>query len=469
MAFLNDTVKNWLKSSIDFYLELLAKQNIKEEDAIVYTLLIKSKDQSLFLKSLYDLADVKTIDLEVTKNSYTKEKFKYYKKIRIHIEKLVKKFNNDFSIADGLLNLNFLEIAFLEMNYYPEQTKKLFQLNNTKYHQLVEVLKQKISKDLDDKKKKNEIFLKNSSSTSNLSEFGAENLTDQEFSYNPLVGNTQALRKATKILLGGNSLIILGEAGVGKTTLVSGLAYNIKKGNVPDILKNKNIIMLPISGILANTQYMGTLEKHINNIIDYAKNNKDTIFYIDEIHMLMGAGQTKDDNIDISNLLKPYISNKTLQIIGATTLEEFDKTIGCNPAFRRRFSTITLNEPTNEEVIKIAKQQIAIKSHEYEIDWNFDDSFLHTLVFLTSSKNRKYYETINNPNITLKIINSIFESALYYGRDYLTKQDVIESIQDDEVLSSTTKNELIAKLSNDKFYSTESPKSKILTFSLKNR
>ena len=295
-------------------------------------------------------------------------------------------------------------------------------------------------------------------------------MTAQEFSYNPLVGSEQALRKATKILLGGDSLIILGEAGVGKTTLVNGIAYNIKMGNVPDILKSKRIIMLPISGLVADTQYVGTLEKHINDVISYAKANKDTIFYMDEIHTIMGAGQVRENNIDISNLLKPYISNRTLQIIGATTLSEFDQTIATNPAFRRRFSTMTLNEPTEEEVFRIAKQYISVRSQELQIEWDLNDAFLQVLVHLTNSKNRKYFETINNPNITLKIIDGMFASALYYGKDYVDKRDVIESIQDNEILASTKKEELINKLSSDEFYapSNRTPKGRILTLHSRN-
>lgn len=467
--FLDDNAKNWIKNSADFYSQLLKMQEMTEEYASVYTLLIKSRNKNYFLESLYALANVETVKLPINEqdaNIKKEERFKLYSNIRAHIEKLSERFKNDFlSNSEAPLKIGFLEIVCLEMIYYPEQTQKLFQLSHEKYCQLSEVLKEKVLSEHKILQSKENAKSKSNSSTSSLSKYGAENLTAQEFSYNPLVGNEQALRKATKILLGGDSLIILGEAGVGKTTLVNGIAYNIKMGNVPDILKNKKIIMIPISGIVANTEYVGTLEKHVNDVISYAKTNKDTIFYIDEIHMIMGAGQTRDNNIDISNLLKPYISNRTLQIIGATTLSEFDQTIATNPAFRRRFSTITLNEPTDEEVFRIAKQYISIKSQELRVEWDFNDTFLKVLVNLTSSKNRKHFETINNPNITLKIIDGMFASTLYYGRDYVDKRDVIESIQDNEILATTKKEDLIHKLSSDEFYTSSdiTPKSKILT------
>ncbi len=241
-------------------------------------------------------------------------------------------------------------------------------------------------------------------------------------------------------------------------------------GNVPEILKSKKIIMLPIAGLVANTEYVGTLEKHINDVVSYAKVNPNTIFYMDEIHMIMGAGQSIVDNSDVSNLLKPYISNGTFQIIGATTLSEFDQTIATNPAFRRRFSTMTLNEPNETEVFRIAKQYISVKSQEVKIERNFDDEFLQVIVHLTNSKNRKYFETINNPNITLKIIAGMFASALYYGSSCVNKRDVIESIQDNEILASPKKEELIRELSLDKFYtlSDSTPKTRILTFPTNN-
>ena len=472
--FLDDNIKIWIKNSVSYYSQLLKIQGLSEEDAIVYTLLSKTRNKNSFLESLYALANVETIKLSINEqNAHIKkeERFKHYNNIRSHIENLLEHFKNDFlNNTEKSLNIGFIEITCLEMIYYPEQTQKLFQLSYEKYCQLTEVLKEKVlseSKNIQNKKTPSS---KSDSSIQPLSKYGAENLTAQEFSYNPLVGNEQALRKATKILLGGDSLIILGEAGVGKSTLVNGIAYNIKMGNVPNILKNKRIIMIPISGLVAGTEYVGTLENHIKDVISYAKANKDTIFYMDEIHMIMGAGQVRENNIDISNLLKPYISNRTLQIIGATTLSEFDQTIATNPAFRRRFSTMTLNEPTEEEVFRIAKQYISVRSQELQIEWDLNDAFLQVLVHLTNSKNRKYFETINNPNITLKIIDGMFASALYYGKDYVDKRDVIESIQDNEILASTKKEELINKLSSDEFYapSNRTPKGRILTLHSRN-
>ena len=303
LTFSNDNIKNWLKDSVNMYLKF--KKDNSEEAAIVYSLLLSSKNKNSFLDALYDLTDINFPKIDINEEkSNSNNKFKYYKKISTHLEKLEKNFLKEFlHIDNGHLNLGYLEIVALLMIYYPEPTKKLFQLDDKKYHQLIEVLKQKILTEFKNNQLENiKKVKKNKNDVGELAEYGAYNLIAQDFSNNPLVGNEQALRKVIKVLLGGNSLIILGGAGVGKTTLVNGIAYNIK-------------IMLPVMGLTADTQYIGTLEQHINDIISYARKNKDVIYFIDEIHMIMGAGQSKEDNIDISNLLKPFIFDKTLQII----------------------------------------------------------------------------------------------------------------------------------------------------------
>ena len=297
----------------------------------------------------------------------------------------------------------------------------------------------------------NKLYSKNKiinsvNNNSKLGKYGAQDLTDKYYKYNPLVGRDNDLKKIIKKLLGNNSVIILGEAGVGKTAIVEGLAYNIKIGNVPSILKNKHIISIPISGITANTKYVGTLENHVMDIIDYAKNNKDTIFYFDEIHTILGAGSTQNNRIDISNMLKPYISNKTIQIIGTTTIDDFNKSIAFDDAFRRRFDIITLSKYTENEIFEIAKYYIKIKEDLTNVEWNIDEIILKDLVKLTDIKNYKQYEKINNPDTIIKIIDDIFANAMYNNRDYVLKNDIEDSIKENEILLSNKKKEFLNSL-----------------------
>ena len=448
-------------SSLADYLHTIEKMDL--ESSIATALIYNSRCKNLFLDNLYYLANINIID----------KNYKFDKKITkidmyTQVNELCDLFLKEYfkNIEEGTLYIGILELIWLEINYYSDIAKKILQIDDDKYYQMNGVLSStvisKFSNYINLQVKGKSQERKNSKFS--LRKYSAEVLTEKNYQYNPLVGNTEALRRLEKKLLSGNSAIVLGDAGVGKTTLVEGLAYQIQNNNVPSYLKYKQIISLPIGGMVADTKYVGTLEDHILEIINYAKKHKETIFFIDELHTIMGAGQTKDSNIDVSNLLKPHISNKTMQIIGATTKQEYDETIAKNPAFRRRFDTIELTEPNEEEVYNIVSHYIIIKEQETNIKWEFSNLFLKTLIHYTSSKNRNYFETINNPNITLKILDDIFASTLYYDRDYIIKQDVIESIIDNDILSSVKRDELIRILSNDAFYvkHNKSEKSKIL-------
>lgn len=149
------------------------------------------------------------------------------------------------------------------------------------------------------------------------------------------------------------NVIIKGKAGTGKTALVEKLADMINKGEVPDIIKDKKIYQLDITTTVAGTQYRGQFEEKINKILKYVKNRKDIILFIDEIHMMVKAGVNKDEAGGLGDILKPALSRGEICVIGATTTEEYDKYIACDQALQRRFKTIAVDEPTEDEVIKI--------------------------------------------------------------------------------------------------------------------
>lgn len=465
---LDDNVKSILKESLNFYSQLITNNQMSQKDSIAYTLIYKMHNKNDFLKNLTEFSNINIEQKNIKNYKLSKEqRLKCYNEMKNYIESLLYRYKNDkMKKEDSLLSPRIVELVFIFMYYHPDITKKLLQLNNEQYTQLINIIEAKILSE----HKNTEINTKNNNNTKTnnfaLTKFGAENLTSCDYPYNPLVGNEQILRQTIKKILSGDSIIILGEAGVGKTTLVKGIAYNIKMNNVPTILKDKEIISLPVSGIVADTQYVGTLERHIKEIINYAKSHRNSIFYIDEIHTIIGAGSTFHDKTDVANLLKPYISDGTMQIIGATTTREFDNTIATDPAFRRRFRTVTLQEPTEEDVLKIAKHYISVKKEQTKIKWNYNDILLETLIDLTSSKNRNFFETINNPNISLAIIDDIFASALYYEKNYIDKNDIIEGVQDNEILATTIKEKLIQKLSLDEMYDSdiEKQQTKILSF-----
>ncbi|HCC22956.1 TPA: ATP-dependent Clp protease ATP-binding subunit ClpC [Candidatus Falkowbacteria bacterium] len=187
-------------------------------------------------------------------------------------------------------------------------------------------------------------------------DFFATNLTDKNFqvNVNPVINRETELERMIHILSrkDKNNPIILGDAGVGKTALVEGLAKKILLGEVPHSLKNKKILSLDLGSMIAGTMYRGDFESRIKAMIDEVRNDSNVIVFIDEIHNLVGAGSSQG-TMDAANLLKPILARGELHCIGATTHEEYKKFIEKDPALERRFQAINLNEPTVEEAHEI--------------------------------------------------------------------------------------------------------------------
>jgi len=172
----------------------------------------------------------------------------------------------------------------------------------------------------------------------------------------PVIGRSKEIQRVIQILSRRkkNNPCIIGEAGVGKTAIVEGLAQKITNNDVPEILKEKRIICLDLALIVAGTKYRGEFEKRLKKIVKEVQESNDVILFIDEIHTLVGAGAA-EGAIDASNILKPALARGELQVIGATTTDEYRKYIEKDAALERRFQTIYVNEPTIEETVKILK------------------------------------------------------------------------------------------------------------------
>ena len=151
-----------------------------------------------------------------------------------------------------------------------------------------------------------------------------------------------------------NNPCLIGEPGVGKTAVVEGLAQRIVDNNVPEILKNKQVITLDISSMVAGAKYRGDFEERIKKVLNEVKKSKDIILFIDEIHTIVGAGAA-EGAIDAANILKPLLARGEIQVIGATTISEYRKYIEKDSALERRFQQIIINEPSKEDAIKILK------------------------------------------------------------------------------------------------------------------
>ncbi|EAI6709588.1 AAA family ATPase [Campylobacter upsaliensis] len=187
--------------------------------------------------------------------------------------------------------------------------------------------------------------------TINLNALASEGKID------PLIGREFELERMMQILLRRkkNNPILIGEAGVGKTAIVEGLALKISQGLVPDKLKNAKIFSLDLTGLLSGTKYRGDFERRIKEIIEGLMQIEGAILFIDEIHTIVGAGATGEGHTDFSNLLKPALSNGNLKCIGATTFMEYKNSFEKNKALSRRFAKISIDEPSKEECFLILK------------------------------------------------------------------------------------------------------------------
>ena len=170
----------------------------------------------------------------------------------------------------------------------------------------------------------------------------------------PVIGRSNEIERLWQILCRRtkNNPVLLGEPGVGKTAIVEGLAQSIIKGEVPDLLANKRIISLDLPGMVAGTKYRGQFEERIKAVMKEVKQAKNIILFIDELHTLVGAGGA-EGAIDASNVLKPALSRGEIQVIGATTLDEYRKYIEKDGALERRFQSIIVDQPTLDDATKI--------------------------------------------------------------------------------------------------------------------
>ena len=171
----------------------------------------------------------------------------------------------------------------------------------------------------------------------------------------PVIGRKNEIERIIQILSRRtkNNPVLIGEPGVGKTAIVEGLAQAIIAGNVPETLKNKRIFTLDITGVVAGTKYRGEFEEKLKNAIDAIKEAGDIIVFIDEIHMIVGAGAGSESTMDAANILKPMLARGELQVVGATTLEEYRKNIEKDAALERRFQPIIVDPPSVEDTITI--------------------------------------------------------------------------------------------------------------------
>ena len=172
----------------------------------------------------------------------------------------------------------------------------------------------------------------------------------------PVIGREKEIKRVIQILSRRtkNNPVLIGEPGVGKTAVAEGLALEIANGNVPEILRDKKVVSLDLTGMIAGAKYRGDFEERIKSSIDEVKKSKDTILFIDELHTIVGAGSA-EGSADAANILKPSLARGDFQVIGATTINEYRKYIEKDAALERRFQPVKVGEPTKEQAVEILK------------------------------------------------------------------------------------------------------------------
>ena len=205
-------------------------------------------------------------------------------------------------------------------------------------------------------------------------------INDHLADHNPLIGREAELDRTVQVLCrkDKNNPLHIGEPGVGKTSIVYGLAQRIQDGNVPETLRDARIYQLDMGSLIAGTQYRGDFEKRLKTVMKGIAAEKGSILYIDEIHNIVGAGQIGEGSMDASNLLKPYLEGGQVRFIGATTYEEYNRYIMRNKGLMRRFQQVPIDEPTVEETMKIVN--MLKESYEQFHQVQYDDDALELAV-----------------------------------------------------------------------------------------
>ena len=222
------------------------------------------------------------------------------------------------------------------------------------------------------------------SKTPALDSFGRDlTVLAKEGKLDPVIGRADEIERVIQILSRRtkNNPVLLGEAGVGKTAIVEGLAQDIVKNTVPEILRRKRLVVLDLAMMVAGTKYRGQFEERIKAVMTEVRRAKDVILFIDELHTLVGAGGA-EGAIDASNVLKPALSRGEVQCIGATTLDEYRKYIEKDGALERRFQTVAVDPPTKEEACEILKGLRDRYEAHHRV--NYTDRALESAVELSS-------------------------------------------------------------------------------------
>lgn len=260
-----------------------------------------------------------------------------------------------------------------------------------------------------------------------------ENLKTKEYITDPAIGRDKEIKETLLILLTPEkSAMLVGKAGIGKTAIVEGIGYRMQKGEVPNALKDYDLIKINISSLLGNVDSSGINENKLQILVDELKERENIILFIDEVHLLVSRN-TSNLNVDFANMLKPGLDRGTIKMIGATTSEEYESYILRDRAFLRRFQKVDVEEPTIEDTVKILmgtypklekKSGVTIPYSDYQ-----KERIFKFLVELTDEYKRIYEIGNRYPDIALTLLGNAFSNAVFENKNVLSISNVYDAVK----------------------------------------
>ncbi len=344
------------------------------------------------------------------------------------------------------------EISLLTLQDYLEKEKNFFRdfllSNNPANFTLTEFLAERMiymesAKDITEDPITDQATVTHKIDSEFLNHYGY-NMNSRHYVTNPAVGREAEIQDLSLILISPKkSPILIGEAGVGKTSVVEGLAYALRQGNVPALLKDKKIFKLTTTSLLSGTKYVGEMEERMKKLMDELEAHPDVILFIDEIHTIVGAGSTENSNNDISNMLKPYIDRGDIKLIGATTSEEYHRFIKYDQALSRRFYPILVEEPDMEMCLNILYETIPSIAHETSVLNPFSREeameLLKKLLEISIPENQPEDLKTHWPELPLSLLEMAFSYAALNSRPELSVEDLVQAVTHSNRLSKAVK------------------------------
>ena len=274
-----------------------------------------------------------------------------------------------------------------------------------------------------------------------LSCFG-QILNNKDYICSPTIGREQETESLIVTLAQKKkSAILVGDSGVGKTAIVEELAYRIINGNVPSFLKNKLILEVSPSKLVAGQKYVGDFEKVIDSLVTTCL-KYDCILFIDEIHSLFGTGSSDKSDMDMASIIKPYLERTSLKLIGTTTSEEYERYFS-GTAMKRRFQPIKIKELSEDLLCEVADKVIRDYGDRYNIGCGeiLETDIASVLVEITNKSHRNYFDKVCNPDLIVSIVDRAYAYALVDESDTVSGEYFLKAVNDCDRISSVAKEE----------------------------